>query len=265
MRILSITAGAAGMYCGSCLRDNALAIELMARGHDVTLVPVYTPTLTDDRNVSRRDVLFGALAAGAMMPIRGALAKASQPATPVNFAVPPGACDCHVHVFGDPQKYPFFSGRTYSPETASVVELRQLLSALHLDRVVIVQQSPHERAVDDGDRRAGTISGLQCPSGDDARSEQVEEVHTNAVEPDNGRAGGRYRLPLDLDKQSFAWRQLAGRDDFVIFNFGSVESCVVEHKFSITLPSLRERKKRLFHQVVARLAQPINASFQYFQ
>jgi glycosyltransferase involved in cell wall biosynthesis len=59
MRILSITAGAAGMYCGSCLRDNALASELMARGHDVTLVPVYTPTLTDDPNVSRRDVLFG--------------------------------------------------------------------------------------------------------------------------------------------------------------------------------------------------------------
>jgi len=61
MRILSITAGAAGMYCGSCLRDNALAIELMARGHDTTLVPVYTPTLTDDANVSRRDVLFGGI------------------------------------------------------------------------------------------------------------------------------------------------------------------------------------------------------------
>ena len=29
MRILSITAGAAGMYCGSCLRDNALAAELL--------------------------------------------------------------------------------------------------------------------------------------------------------------------------------------------------------------------------------------------
>jgi hypothetical protein len=61
MRILSITAGAAGMYCGSCLRDNALAIELIARGHDVTLLPVYTPTLTDDENVSRRDVLFGGI------------------------------------------------------------------------------------------------------------------------------------------------------------------------------------------------------------
>ena len=49
------------MYCGSCLRDNALAIELMARGHDVTLIPVYTPTLTDEQNVSRRDVLFGGI------------------------------------------------------------------------------------------------------------------------------------------------------------------------------------------------------------
>ena len=61
MKILSITAGAAGMYCGSCFRDNALAIELMARGHDVTLVPVYTPTRTDEENVSRRDVLFGGI------------------------------------------------------------------------------------------------------------------------------------------------------------------------------------------------------------
>ena len=39
MRILSLTAGAASMYCGSCLRDNALATELIARGHDVTLLP----------------------------------------------------------------------------------------------------------------------------------------------------------------------------------------------------------------------------------
>jgi glycosyltransferase involved in cell wall biosynthesis len=61
MRILSITAGAAGMYCGSCFRDNALAAELLARGHDVTLVPVYTPTRTDEPNVSRHRVLFGGI------------------------------------------------------------------------------------------------------------------------------------------------------------------------------------------------------------
>jgi glycosyltransferase involved in cell wall biosynthesis len=61
MKILSITAGAAGMYCGSCARDNALAVELIARGHDVTLVPVYTPTRTDEPNMSRRRVLFGGI------------------------------------------------------------------------------------------------------------------------------------------------------------------------------------------------------------
>jgi glycosyltransferase involved in cell wall biosynthesis len=61
MKILSITAGAAGMYCGSCFRDNALAAELIARGHDVQLMPVYTPTRTDEPNVSAHRVLFGGI------------------------------------------------------------------------------------------------------------------------------------------------------------------------------------------------------------
>jgi glycosyltransferase involved in cell wall biosynthesis len=62
MNVLSITAGAAGMFCGSCLRDNALAAELMARGHQVTLLPVYTPTLSDEPNMSAgRPVFFGGI------------------------------------------------------------------------------------------------------------------------------------------------------------------------------------------------------------
>jgi glycosyltransferase involved in cell wall biosynthesis len=61
MNILSFTAGAGGMYCGSCGRDNALAAELMRQGHDVTLMPVYTPTRTDETNVSQPRVLFGGI------------------------------------------------------------------------------------------------------------------------------------------------------------------------------------------------------------
>ena len=61
MKILSFTAGAANMYCGSCLRDNALAAELIRRGHDVVLQPVYTPTLTDETNVSEGRVFFGGI------------------------------------------------------------------------------------------------------------------------------------------------------------------------------------------------------------
>ena len=62
MKVLSITPGAADMFCGSCLRDNALASELLARGHRVTLVPIYTPTVTDEPNVSAgRRVFFGGI------------------------------------------------------------------------------------------------------------------------------------------------------------------------------------------------------------
>ena len=49
------------MYCGSCLRDNALATELIRQGHEVTLLPLYTPTLTDEPNVSTNKVLFGGI------------------------------------------------------------------------------------------------------------------------------------------------------------------------------------------------------------
>jgi hypothetical protein len=59
MKILSITGGAARMYCGSCMRDNALAAELIRQGHDVILLPFYTPTYRRaERDYSR--VFFGA-------------------------------------------------------------------------------------------------------------------------------------------------------------------------------------------------------------
>jgi glycosyltransferase involved in cell wall biosynthesis len=49
------------MYCGSCLRDNALAGELIRKGHDVILLPIYTPTRTDEPNVSNDKVFFGGI------------------------------------------------------------------------------------------------------------------------------------------------------------------------------------------------------------
>src|SRR5271157_1731230 len=61
MKILSLTAGAAQMYCGSCIRDNALAAELKSQGHDIILLPIYTPTLTDETNVAAHKVFFGGI------------------------------------------------------------------------------------------------------------------------------------------------------------------------------------------------------------
>jgi glycosyltransferase involved in cell wall biosynthesis len=61
VKITYITAGAGGMYCGSCIRDNSLAAALTGRGHDVTLLPLYTPTRTDEQNVSQHRVFFGGI------------------------------------------------------------------------------------------------------------------------------------------------------------------------------------------------------------
>ncbi len=59
--IVYLTAGAAGMYCGSCLRDNALAAALKRSGCDIHLVPLYTPIRTDETDVSDPEVFFGGI------------------------------------------------------------------------------------------------------------------------------------------------------------------------------------------------------------
>jgi glycosyltransferase involved in cell wall biosynthesis len=59
LKVVSLVAGAGGMYCGSCLRDNRLAASLMAAGRDVTLLPLYTPIRTDEPNVAAPRVFYG--------------------------------------------------------------------------------------------------------------------------------------------------------------------------------------------------------------
>src|SRR6516164_3430297 len=61
MRIAYITAGAAGMFCGSCMRDNTLVAELQRQGHDALLIPTYTPIATDEADVSQSRVFFGGI------------------------------------------------------------------------------------------------------------------------------------------------------------------------------------------------------------
>jgi glycosyltransferase involved in cell wall biosynthesis len=61
MRIAYITAGAAGMFCGSCMHDNTLVAALAAAGHDALLVPTYTPIRTDEDDVSQRRIFLGGI------------------------------------------------------------------------------------------------------------------------------------------------------------------------------------------------------------
>lgn len=61
MKIAYIAAGAAGMYCGTCIHDNTLAAALQKKGHEVVLIPTYTPIRTDEVDVSIDRIFFGGI------------------------------------------------------------------------------------------------------------------------------------------------------------------------------------------------------------
>lgn len=54
---------------------------------------------------------------------------------------PPNACDCHAHIIGPAEQYPFTKDRSYTPPEAYRDAYQRMLSALGLERAVIVQPS----------------------------------------------------------------------------------------------------------------------------
>ena len=109
---------------------------------------------------------------------------ASQPKTAVSFRVPPGACDCHVHVFGTLAEFPFTPQRGYTPPPASADELSSLLQQLKLSRVVIVQPSVYgsdNSCTLDGMRRLGErargVAVIDDATGDTA----LQEMHRAGI------------------------------------------------------------------------------------
>lgn len=62
---------------------------------------------------------------------------------PPGFRVPPGACDCHMHIFDT--SLPFAPGPVLTHADAAVEDYRLLQSRLRLERNVIVQPSSYGR------------------------------------------------------------------------------------------------------------------------
>ena len=144
--------------------------------------------------LSRRDILVGAGAlamANFFRPMTSAFAKAAQPAILVSFRVPKDACDCHVHVFGDPKRFPFATSRTYMPESASVEELQALHRALHLDRVVIIQPSVY------GTDNSCMLDALK-QIGSDARGIAVIDKETSKKSLDDMHQAGVRGVRINL-------------------------------------------------------------------
>jgi predicted TIM-barrel fold metal-dependent hydrolase len=140
---------------------------------------------------TRRSILLASIAAGVTMPNRNVLATAAQPSTPVNFDVPAGACDCHTHIHGDPEKFPFFAGRVYTPELASPEEMSALHKALQIERVVIVTPSVY------GTDNSATLFGIKA-RGATARGVAVIDDKTPEADLDAMNQAGIRGIRLNL-------------------------------------------------------------------
>jgi predicted TIM-barrel fold metal-dependent hydrolase len=135
--------------------------------------------------LTRRKFMAASIAGGALLRSRSSFAKAAQPATPVSFEVPRGACDCHTHIHGDTGKFPFFPGRVYTPEMALPEEMAALHRALRMQRVVIVTPSVY------GTDNSATLYGMKA-RGADARGVAVIDDKTPQAELEAlARAGVR--------------------------------------------------------------------------
>lgn len=174
--------------------------------------------------VSRRDILLRAgVACAAFLGRRAttALASASQPRTAVNFEVPKGACDCHTHIFGDPEKFSYAAGRVYTPESASLAEMRSLHRALHTDRVVIVQPSVY------GTDNSCTLDAIQqlgpgargiAAIADDSSDSELDEMHRRGIRGIriNLETAGQFDPAVARRRLQTAIERVKGRRDWHI-------------------------------------------------
>jgi predicted TIM-barrel fold metal-dependent hydrolase len=111
--------------------------------------------------------------------------------TPVKFDVPANACDSHTHIFGDPEQFPYWPGRSYTPEMALPEEMSALHRALHVERVVIVTPSVY------GTDNSATLFGMKA-RGTNARGVAVIDEKTRESDLDAMAKAGMRGIRLNL-------------------------------------------------------------------
>ena len=201
--------------------------------------------------LSRRDLLIGVAAAGTAALVRpgtAAWAGASQPQTPVNFDVPPGACDCHTHIFGDPARFPWAPSRIYTPEQASIPEMRSLHKALHTSRVVIVNPSVY------GTENSCSLDAIK-QLGPGARGVAVIDEKTSDGALDEMYRGGMRAIRINLET--------AGQSDPALARqrFLTAVERVKNHKYHVQLYTRLSVIEAIKDQVAAA---PVPIVFDHF-
>jgi predicted TIM-barrel fold metal-dependent hydrolase len=100
-------------------------------------------------------------------------------ATPPAFAIPRGACDCHLHVFGPRARYPFAARRAYTPSDAPPAAAAAMLRRLGFERAVLVQPSVYgsdNRCLLDGVAVLGPCSRAIAQIDPDAGESELDRL-----------------------------------------------------------------------------------------
>ncbi len=169
--------------------------------------------------LTRREILVGGVIVGVSAMIgggRAVSATASQPQTKVSFDVPPGATDCAVHVY-EPDRFPYWDGRSYTPEPATRAELRQFLQTLKLDRVVVVQATSY------GTDNACVVASLR-ELGNRARGVAIIDEKTPEASLDDMHQAGIRGVRLTLN------------------NLAATDFPAARQRLKMTIDRLRTRK-----------------------
>jgi predicted TIM-barrel fold metal-dependent hydrolase len=147
---------------------------------------------------------------------------------PPSFAIPQGATDCHAHVFGPAERYPYQPERSYTPPDLPLFQLRGVHRVLGIERLVLVQASVH------GTDNSAILDAIATDP-DNLRGVAAMTEETTDRELARLRDGGIRGIRVNLvDRGGMPFRSLAAlayaaeriRDlDFHIELLVHVESC----------------------------------------
>lgn len=103
---------------------------------------------------------------------------------PPHFAVPPGACDTHAHLFGPESKYPYSPKRGYTPPDALLADFIRMQDILGMQRCVLTQPSVYgtdNTALMDGLAALGARARGVAAVGADVTDAELERLHEGGV------------------------------------------------------------------------------------
>lgn len=127
-------------------------------------------------------------------------------------AIPAHACDCHVHVVGDPQRYPMLPDRPYTAGPASVADLRAHLARIGFERAVIIQPSfygaDNQCLLDALKEMEGNARGIAVasPTVSDSELKKMHEAGVRGLRLNLESTGLRDAASLKATLQKWAWR-----------------------------------------------------------